>query len=614
MDDVGVRIATLEYRVGRRRRAVYSFNPALPEVGGWARPESAACAESIAISDAAAAFELSDACALWLHLAAPAADQALIATCEDNALVATADPSRIHHISGIAATSSDEPRHRELPVRDVLDAMLDNLDWRRGRYANRPASAHELWECCAADGPPGPVSARTVGPYTGWRLEQGATVRVSPLGHNNFRTDAAVRRIQATIDGLDGTVESWCDAHDALVGVPQAGPSWLVAPGADGFDGPDRRLLADLFLDLILWHAGRTAGPPSRPVRRDPLGFDAPLNGLRRPGTWSRVTSAGASELFIGMSEDGFELGVPSPAGDPATEYRITVPHTEIDSMCRRLGAPAQAHPGAVVSLFVDDILAKGPLGWLVSQGVELWTETPSRTGRGPDTRRAPARVAPPAPDAVTGSTGAALPGTRFDRMLSFRAASGGHDTGLGLPGKSEFPAEWSTDTTLARIDATMDSPDRRTQIGHTVFDERTFDGVLVCCVWRRPMEGGSRMLTAFPVCGDGVALNPYPADYPADLVTSVAQALPDLLADGDREAVRLVAMAAAVGEPYEAVQSGLWVALRDGIALPEKYMMAIGTMVDNNFFAAEDDDEIVAVFNVLARRDHPEATSWGQL
>lgn len=203
---------------------------------------------------------------------------------------------------------------------------------------------------------------------------------------------------------------------------------------------------------------------------------------------------------------------------------------------------------------------------------------------------------------------------TRFDEVMSFRPTGGGHGSGRGLPGKSEFPAAWSEDTALARVEATVHEPLLRTQIGHTVFDEREFDGVLVCTVWRRPMDGNSRMVTAFPVCGEGVVFNVYPSGYPADLVTSVAQAMPELLEGGSSDDVRLVANAAAVGEPYEAVQSGMWVALRDGIALPEHYMMAIGTMIHTGFFAAADEEELVGVFNALARRDHPDTTAWGQL
>ncbi|WP_430331425.1 hypothetical protein [Rhodococcus sp. ACT016] len=558
------------------------------------------------MESAASVFRYSDACALWLHLAQPASDRIEITKINDDALVASPDPDVIYHVTGLDSTwhrGEDPRRYTVVPARDVLDELLDRLDDLSGLLQNPPASAHDLWDYFVKPGgrtdSPGPFTAtdrrvsESIGPYTGWRLIPGDSVCIEPLGRNNFRDADRVAAIQSVIDSAGGTVAGWCAAHDALFrrpGVDDAASPVLAQVRALDLDEDDRRLARELFLDLILWQADRTSGSQSMTTRHETLGVHSPVE------TDAAFLGIGPDpngrKLFIGSGRDGFEFAAYASDTVPVLSepvYRIVVPHERIRTLCDVLGAPAYAHPLPVISLFADEIGTLGPQKWLRDNGVKDWTEENPEPIPTPSSREL---------------------AEEFVATL-YRPPAGGHGSGVGLPGKTEFPATWSTETVMERIECTTVEPMSRTVVGRTVFDEREFDDVWVCVLWRRPLDEEPRVVTAYPLSGDGVVFNELPDDYPRNLVIPTANDLCKAVDSAPVQLVRLVRNAASCGEPYEAILAGLHVATACGIALPIDLMSTVAQLIFSGFFDDADNDELVEVFSELAARDYPES-KWG--
>ncbi|MGO4204010.1 hypothetical protein AB4Z09_20090 [Rhodococcus sp. TAF43] len=589
------RIATLEYAVGPRRGIVHTHNPARWGASGAVRPSSISAPHAAAVESAASAFHYSDACALWLHLAQPAADRIEITMLNDDALVASPDPEVVYHLTGVDGVwprGEDPRRYTAVPTREVLDELLDRLDDHSGLLDARPASAHDIWDhFVKPDERTDPRVRESIGPYTGWRLIPESSVRVEPLGRNNFREADRVAVIQAVIDSAGGTVAGWCDAHDALFRPSGVDDSPVLAQvQAQDLDADDRRLVRELFLDLVLWQADRTSGAHPRTTRHDTLGVQCPAEV---DATFHGIgPDPDGRKLFIGAGRDGFEFAAYDSGSVPVLSepvYRVVVPHEGIRALCDRLGAPAHAHPLPVVSLFADEIADLGPQEWLRRNSVEDWTE------------EHPEPVATPTSRELAEDFVAAL----------HRPPAGGHGSGVGLPGKTEFPATWSRETVMARIESTTVEPQSRTVIGWTVFDEREFDGVWVCVVWRRRPDEEPRVVTAYPLSGDGVVFNELPDDYPRNLVIPTANDLCKAVDSAPDQLVRLVRNTASCGEPYEAILAGLHVATVHGIALPLDLMDNVAQLIFDRFFDDADYEELTAVFSALAERDHP-GSVWG--
>ncbi|CAM2790388.1 EndoU domain-containing protein [Prescottella defluvii] len=579
------RIATLEYAVGPRRGIVHTHNPAHWGASGAIRPDWMSAPHAAAVESAASAFRYSDACALWRHLAQPVSDRIEITRCNDDALVASPDPDVVYHVTGIPGIwhQGRDPRHyTAVPAREVLDELLDRLDDHSGLLDARPASAHAIWDHLAESREQnGPPVSESIGPYTGWRLIPGTRVRVEPLGRNNFRDADRVAAIRSVIASAGGTVAEWCDAHDALLR-----PSGV---GSD-LDADDRRLVRELFLDLVLWQAGRTSVAGTGGMRHDSL-------GVHRPAEVDvMLLGIGADpdgrKLFIGAGRDGFEFAAYAADAVPGAAqpvYRLLVSHARIRTLCDGWGAPSHAHPLPVVSLFADEIGELGPREWLRRNGVDDWAE------------EHPEPVVTPSSRELAEQFAATL----------YRPPAGGHGAGVGLPGKTEFPATWSRETVMERIESTTVEPLARTVIGCTVFDEREFDGVWICVVWRRRPDSEPQVVTAYPLSGDGVVFNELPDDYPRNLVLPAATDLSKAVDSAPDELVRLVRNAVSCGEPYEAILAGLHIADSHRIALPLSLMNTIAQLIFDRYFDDADYAELTDVFTTLAERDHPEST-WG--
>lgn len=82
----------------------------------------------------------------------------------------------------------------------------------------------------------------------------------------------------------------------------------------------------------------------------------------------------------------------------------------------------------------------------------------------------------------------------------------GGHGSGRGLPGKSEFPSSWSDDETIARTMDVARHPSGAVELPSGDFRAEGERGRVLLAVLVSP-EGD--VLTSYPVRGDGVVQNP---------------------------------------------------------------------------------------------------------
>ncbi|MEV0945345.1 hypothetical protein [Rhodococcus sp. NPDC049939] len=599
------RISTLRYATHPRRNIVHTLNPALP-VGGSVLPPSMSPRRATAVSKAASPFNYGDACLIWQHLADPAPARTEITAIDDDALVASPDPEMVFHVdSADYWHDGEDPRiYREVPVREVLDQLLDTLDHHSGLLDDPPASAHDLWNRFVSSDeyqysrrPLTFTDSRTtesIGPYTGWRLIPGERVCVKPLGRNNFRTPEQVRVIQAVVDLAGSTVDGWCDAHDALRSDDLRSSRTSVVAAeilARGLGADDRRLVREVFLDLMLWQAGQTSGPQPLKNQYQTLGAFIPESEVACGSVYRSIgVDAAGYKMSIHFGESGFEFSSYTPdslsfLSEP--ELRVTVPREGIRQLCEGFGVPSYAHPLPVVSLFADEIHVLGPQEWLRRNGVVDWVEdyTP-----------------------VPSSSAADL--TRDFVATMHRPPAGGHGSGVGLPGKSEFPPNWSRETVMERLRKVTLEPRTRTVIGSTVFYEGEFDDVWLCVIRRQRKGKHSRTITAYPFAGDDVVFNEFPDDYPRNLVIPAARAICEDVDSTPSKYTRLIRNALACGEPYEVILAALHVAEKFQIALPLERMNTVAQLIFSGFFNPVDKSELVEVFSALAERDYPEK-SW---
>lgn len=95
---------------------------------------------------------------------------------------------------------------------------------------------------------------------------------------------------------------------------------------------------------------------------------------------------------------------------------------------------------------------------------------------------------------------------TRPVQPVRYPLKGGGHGTGRGNPGKSEYPARWSDDDAIEQVMSVATRPDGAVQQPDGTFRAwGVRDGVDLRVV---VTELGS-VVTSFPVSGDGVVVNP---------------------------------------------------------------------------------------------------------
>ncbi|MFI8660887.1 hypothetical protein ACIGKR_12915 [Rhodococcus qingshengii] len=595
------RIATLVVTRRPRTGAIVTANPALLFASGTLAPASVPFGAYSAAENAAALFDEFDACELWHHLAVPAPEFTVITGLNDDALVASAHPSIIHHVMGTDSRWRDgrDPRsYNSLPVRAVLDSILDRCENQWGLLDEPSKSAHEILVRDTTGKAPDDAIDRTIGarigPFTGWQIVPGDRVRVEPFGLNNFRPSEQVLRIQSVIDSVGGSASDWCDAYDALRSSADfvGGNSNVTAMLSSQDLISERRFVSQLFLDLVMWAVGRTIEPRGHSRQIDGMGRPSPITDRTRRSSRVRISPDGGRKTYVGIDDAILVFESYGPSDVPlisAPLQRITVPLETVHALCTRLGAPENAHPVPVISLFADEILMLGPRLWLQSYGVEEFRESH--------------------PDAIDASSSHRL-GERFS-LTTFRPSSGGHAAGKQRPGKSEFPASWTSRTAAARIWETVREPSSRTTIGSTEFLERQFDGVSICALRKPTGLGLTRVVVVYPIAGQGVTFNPYPDDYPLNLVDATSDALISCLADVSDNRIRLAVAASKCGEPYEAIESSLHLVLDNSVALPLSLMNDIAQLIYGKYFEDDDFEEIPRVFQLIAERDYP-SECWG--
>ncbi|BAH32981.1 EndoU domain-containing protein [Rhodococcus erythropolis] len=84
---------------------------------------------------------------------------------------------------------------------------------------------------------------------------------------------------------------------------------------------------------------------------------------------------------------------------------------------------------------------------------------------------------------------------------------AGGHRSGVGRPGKTEFPPDWDDDRIIAAVRATVDEHHWTMQRGDATLRRLEIDGVIVE-VASYPKDGAEIMRHAYPVNGAGVVKN----------------------------------------------------------------------------------------------------------
>lgn len=80
----------------------------------------------------------------------------------------------------------------------------------------------------------------------------------------------------------------------------------------------------------------------------------------------------------------------------------------------------------------------------------------------------------------------------------------GGHRSGLGREGKTEFPEHWDISMVEHSIHEVLSRPQRIHTDGRNLTLHRIIGGVMVCVKLRKSIHS-YLVFAAFPVCGDGV-------------------------------------------------------------------------------------------------------------
>lgn len=93
------------------------------------------------------------------------------------------------------------------------------------------------------------------------------------------------------------------------------------------------------------------------------------------------------------------------------------------------------------------------------------------------------------------------------EHILHGDAEGGGHLSGTGIPGKSEFPATWTEEKILGEISDVVTDPESETSSGRdgATVSEGTRDGVKI----RGVQDANGKIITGFPKAGEGVIQNP---------------------------------------------------------------------------------------------------------
>ena len=83
----------------------------------------------------------------------------------------------------------------------------------------------------------------------------------------------------------------------------------------------------------------------------------------------------------------------------------------------------------------------------------------------------------------------------------------GGHRYGLGREGKTEFPENWTLEQVSIAVRKTLDQPQSVRTFRQGIILKRLFLELIVE-VELRVKKDGTILITAFPLCGDGVFMN----------------------------------------------------------------------------------------------------------
>ena len=202
-----------------------------------------------------------------------------------------------------------------------------------------------------------------IGPLTGWLIEPGTPVRVSPLTVHRVPDDVSPAAARAVVEHVDWTDDSWFDAVNAMRSPTGRRHPALDSAAHHDLDNTAREWMADLLVDLLFWRTNRTYDPGVSDDRVEAIGSAVPCEGS---AGWSvRITHDAAPMVFAGpLGSDGLPIRF--------SGGQIMLTASEIDSLCARLGAQPNAHPIPVLSLFADEIGKHGPVRWLLANGVTL--------------------------------------------------------------------------------------------------------------------------------------------------------------------------------------------------------------------------------------------------
>lgn len=108
------------------------------------------------------------------------------------------------------------------------------------------------------------------------------------------------------------------------------------------------------------------------------------------------------------------------------------------------------------------------------------------------------------------------------------KVTAGGHRSGVGRPGKTEFPPDWDDDRIIAAVRATVEEHHWTLRAGDATLRRLEVDGVIVE-VASYPKNGEEIMRHAYPVNGNGVVKNDRATGeaHPRELDRSVLYQLP---------------------------------------------------------------------------------------
>lgn len=180
-------------------------------------------------------------------------------------------------------------------------------------------------------------------------------------------------------------------------------------------------------------------------------------------------------------------------------------------------------------------------------------------------------------------------------KQLDYAPPSGGHGSGKGTPGATEFPADWSANEVFDRIRDTVLTPQTWYLFGTTVTYFKEHEGVWVGAVARQFTEEPAELITAFPLEGsEGVRVNPYGSEpyllvrVYEDMIDmfSKVSLMTDLGKDERTASVLWVASnLLRAGEPYEGVIWMLEASQELGLGFSEVIYSNLLLMANDGYF-----------------------------